>query len=110
MLLPCGHVIAKVSMGKLARGHARNAALACELAPPSLHARTHARAHARPVLSRPRMRTSRYLPLAASRPCVRADAYREAHGVGEAGLFRFRFKCPYCPTEQMTSQCRELHF
>jgi hypothetical protein len=43
MLLPCGHVIAKVSMGKLARGHAR-------------------------------------------------------------------FKCPYCPTEQMTSQCRELHF
>ncbi len=74
MLLPCGHVIAKVSMGKLARGHARNAALACELAPPSLHA----------VLSRPCMHTSLYLPLAASRPCVRADAYLEAHGVGEA--------------------------
>ena len=62
------------------------------------------------VLSRPCMHTSLYLPLAASRPCVRADAYREAHGVGEAGLFPFRFKCPYCPTEQMTSQCRELHF
>ena len=70
--------------------------------------------HAHPVLSRPRMHASRYLPLAASRPCVRAcvraDAYLEADGVGEAGLFAFRFKCPYCPTEQMTSQCRELHF
>ena len=47
---------------------------------------------------------------AAMRACVRADAYLEADGVGEAGLFAFRFKCPYCPTEQMTSQCRELHF